>query len=132
MARIVGNDGAAVVDMGGTNSGVIFNVWNANILQPIADASGYGDAWARKRGGLKSGTFSAGGHAQFGASGDSPGGDTMDADGGTVLFTAGTGCSIGGTAIVGNINYASDQAGEFTISMDGEFDDTVTETWAEA
>ena len=57
MARIVGSDGGCTVD--GYN--LKFTTWSATFSQVVTDTSAFGDTFAQKRGGLMSGTFSAGG-----------------------------------------------------------------------
>lgn len=127
--RIVGNDGAFA--FGTTNHNAIINVWSGNISQNIGDVSGFGDVWAQKRGGLKSGTFSAGGHMSFDAADTAPNADAIDADGEGVTLTVATGCTLAGTAVIGNVAFNSDVAGDAGITFDGEFNSTVTETWDE-
>ena len=128
--RIVGNDGAATVGTSGTHDAIL-DTWSANITQVISDVSGFGDVWAQKRGGLKGGTFSAGGHMSYDAATTAPGGDAIAAAGDTVTLTLATGCTISGTAVFGNVAYSSDVQGDATVTYDGEFTGTITETWDE-
>ena len=57
MARIVGSDGGCSVD----GYDMKFTTWSATFSQVVTDTSAFGDTFAQKRGGLMSGTFSAGG-----------------------------------------------------------------------
>jgi len=134
MARIVGSDGGCTVD--GYN--LKFTTWSATFSQVVTDTSAFGDSFAQKRGGLMSGTFSAGGVLQDGASPNTP----MPASAGDIAMAA-TGVAVDlqanstsslweGSAVIANFSPTVTNAGEATATLDGEFTGAITITWAEA
>jgi hypothetical protein len=134
MARIVGSDGGCTVD--GYN--LKFTTWSATFSQVVTDTSAFGDSFAQKRGGLMSGTFSAGGVLQDGASPNTP----MPASAGDIAMAA-TGVDVDlqanstsslweGSAVIANFSPTVTNAGEATATLDGEFTGAITITWAEA
>ena len=90
MARITGSDGSCTV----TGYKILFNTWSATFSQAITDLTAFGDAFAAKRGGVMSGTFSASGIMQKDVDGEpmpTPGGNlAMAATGGNVDLKAAT------------------------------------------
>jgi hypothetical protein len=134
MARIVGSDGGCTVD--GYN--LKFTTWSATFSQVVTDTSAFGDTFAQKRGGLMSGTFSAGGVLQDGASPNIP----MPASAGDIAMAA-TGVDVDlqanstsslweGSAVIANFSPTVTNAGEATATLDGEFTGAITITWAES
>ena len=136
MARIVGSDGGCTVD--GYN--LKFTTWSATFSQVVTDTSAFGDTFAQKRGGLMSGTFSAGGVLEDGGSGgsadpmpDSAGDIALAATGVAVDLQANSTSSLWeGSAVIANFSPTVTNAGEATATLDGEFTGAITITWAEA
>jgi hypothetical protein len=134
MARIVGSDGGCTV--AGYN--LKFTTWSATFSQVVTDTSAFGDSFAQKRGGLMSGTFSAGGVLQDDASTTTP----MPADSGNIDLAA-TGVAVDlqanstaslweGNAVIANFSPSVSNAGEATATVDGEFTGAITITWDES
>jgi hypothetical protein len=134
MARIVGSDGGCTV--AGYN--LKFTTWSATFSQVVTDTSAFGDSFAQKRGGLMSGTFSAGGVLQDDASTTIP----MPADTGDIAMAA-TGVDVDlqangssslweGSAVIANFSPSVSNAGEATATVDGEFTGAISITWDES
>lgn len=133
MARIVGSDGGCTV--AGYN--LKFTTWSATFSQVVTDTSAFGDTFAQKRGGLMSGTFSAGGVLQDDASTtapmpDSAGDIALGATGVDVDLQANGSSSLWeGSAVIANFSPSVTNAGEATATLDGEFTGAITITWDE-
>ena len=145
MARIVGSDGNCIV----TGYGLKFTSWSMTMSNVVTDTSAFGDTFAAKRGGLMSGTISATGVLQDNVSGASP---MPHADDPSEPTDANIALSASGTAFIG---YASDRtgsvddslwscavvissvsptstnAGEATMSIEGETTGDISITWEE-
>ena len=134
MARIVGSDGGCSVD----GYDMKFTTWSATFSQVVTDTSAFGDTFAQKRGGLMSGTFSAGGVLYDGEANSAPmpvsGSDiAMAAAGVDVDLQAnGTASLWEGSAVIANFSPTVTNAGEATATLDGEFTGAITITWAES
>ena len=134
MARIVGSDGGCTVD----GYDMKFTTWSATFSQVVTDTSAFGDTFAQKRGGLMSGTFSAGGVLYDGESNSAP----MPASTGDIAMAAagvdvdlqanGTASLWEGSAVISNFSPTVTNAGEATATVDGEFTGAITITWAES
>ena len=138
MTRITGSDGGCSV----ADHNVKFNSWNATFSQVISDVTAFADAFATKRGGLMSGTFSASGVMQDNAAtarpmpvAANPGAIAFKPEGEAVELQTGSQTSNlsmwTGTAVIGNVAPTSTMGGEAGISVDGEFTGTITLTWDE-
>jgi hypothetical protein len=135
MARLVGSDGLCTA--AGFN--IKFTTWSASFTQAVTDTSAFGDSFAQKRGGLMSGTFSAGGVMQNNAGSTSPIPiDTAKINlapaGVAVVLTAdSTNTSTwSGTAVISNFAPSVTNAGESTATIDGEFTGDIAITWDES
>jgi hypothetical protein len=134
MARIVGSDGGCSVD----GYDMKFTTWSATFSQVVTDTSAFGDTFAQKRGGLMSGTFSAGGVLYDGEGNSAP----MPVDGSDIAMAAagvdvdlqanGTASLWEGSAVISNFSPTVTNAGEATATVDGEFTGAITITWAES
>jgi hypothetical protein len=134
MARLVGSDGTCTA--AGFN--IKFTTWSASFTQAVTDTSAFGDSFAQKRGGLMSGTFSAGGVMQSNASTTTPipidtAKINLAPEGVAVVLTAdSTNTSTwSGTAVISNFAPSVTNAGESTATIDGEFTGDIAITWDE-
>ena len=145
MARIVGSDGNCVV----TGYGLKFTSWSMTLSNVVTDTSAFGDTFAAKRGGLMSGTFSATGVLQDNGSNTSPMPHANDpsepSDANIALSAAGTAfigyasdrtgsgddslwsCGV----VISSVSPTSTNAGEATMSIDGETTGGISITWEE-
>lgn len=134
--RITGSDGQCTV----ANHNILFNTWSATFSQVVSDVTAFGNAFAQKRGGLMSGTFSASGLMQdndgttepMPTSTDILAFNTVGED--VTLQTGSTTKTLSqwsGKAVIGNVSPTSTQGGDASISVDGEFTGDITLAWDE-
>jgi len=135
MSRLVGSDGSCTAD--GFN--IKFTTWSASFTQAVTDTSAFGDSFAQKRGGLMSGTFSAGGVMQNNTGTTTPipisgANINLAPEGVTVnLIADSTNTSKwSGTAVISNFSPSVTNAGESTATIDGEFTGDIAITWDES
>jgi hypothetical protein len=135
--RITGSDGQCTV----ANHNILFNTWSATFSQVVSDVTSFADTFAKKRGGLMSGTFSASGIMQDNAGTTEPMPTSTDvlnfskAGEAVTLQTGSTTKTLSqwsGTAVIGNVSPTSTQGGDASISVDGEFTGDITLTWDES
>ena len=134
--RITGSDGQCTV----ASHNILFNTWSATFSQVVSDVTAFGNAFAQKRGGLMSGTFSASGLMQdndgttepMPTSTDILAFNTVGED--VTLQTGSTTKTLSQwsfKAVIGNVSPTSTQGGDASISVDGESTGDITLTWDE-
>ena len=134
--RITGSDGQCTV----ASHNILFNTWSATFSQVVSDVTAFGNAFAQKRGGLMSGTFSASGLMQDNDSTTEPMPTSTDilafnkAGEDVELQTGSTTKNLSMwtfKAVIGNVSPTSTQGGDASISVDGESTGDITLTWDE-
>lgn len=135
LTTAVGIDGGFTTP---TGYGGNYHAWNASFTMIVTRTTGYALAAETYRGGIHGGTFSAQGMPTFGASASQPIPDSTDTlnpteTPGSVTLTLATGCTYGGSALIGTTDISTDQwSNDTTLSQSGNFSGAITQTWAES
>lgn len=133
MTKIVGHDGDITI----ATHKVAIRTFGVSLPMVVSEVTAYaagGSAvnFREYRGGIFSGRLQFGGVPNFDASSSSPNAfNSARRTGVAVTATIATGCTYAGNVLLETLDFSGDKTGDMTVTGEGPFTGTITETWDE-